>query len=269
MPLTILLRGGGDLSSGVAYRLIKAGWWVAISELPRPMAVRRMVSFSQAVYSGGFTIEGIEALRIDTTDQALPLMKLAKIPVCIDPEADMRDIIHPDVIIDGRMTKRQPENQIHNAALVIGLGPGFNAGVNCHAVIETMRGPFLGRVYWMGSAEADSGLPDTVGGRREERVLRAPAAGEFHSMVEIGARVEEHQVIGEVDGELVRAPFAGLLRGLIYPGITVEKGVKIGDIDPRFDPRLCDHISDKALSIGGGVLEAILSFAPLRDRLWE
>jgi xanthine dehydrogenase accessory factor len=269
MPLTILIRGGGDLSSGVAYRLLRAGWQVAITELPQPLAVRRLVAFSQAVYSGSVTIEGIEGVRVDDPDAAVSLMKAGKIPVIVDPNADILHKIHPQVIVDGRMTKLPSDIRKDDAPLVIGLGPGFVAGENCHAVIETKRGPFLGRVFWQGSAEPDSGQPDTVGNRQEERVLRAPVEGEVRTLVEIGSQLNAGDAIAVVGGETVRAPFTGLLRGLIHPGVFIEKGVKIGDIDPRLDPRLCDHISDKALAMGGSVLEAILSVPELRARLWD
>jgi xanthine dehydrogenase accessory factor len=147
--------------------------------------------------------------------------------------------------------------------LVIGLGPGFVAGENCHAVIETNRGPFLGRVYWQGSAEADSGIPETVRGFTVERVLYAPTNGVLHAKVEIGEILDMGTPIAEINGQMVTAKFKGVLRGLIHDGLKVEKGTKIGDLDPRCDVRLCSLASDKALSIGGGVLEALLAERPL------
>jgi xanthine dehydrogenase accessory factor len=268
MPLTIMIRGGGDLSSGVAYRLCRAGWRVLITELPQPLAVRRLVAFSQAVYSGKINIEGVEGVLAGSAAEAADLMSAGKIPVLVDPLGASSAWFKPQVIVDGRMTKRISDLHISDARLTIGLGPGFVAGENCHAVIETKRGPFLGRVFWRGTAEPDSGLPDQVGVRQKDRVLHAPSTGKVRAFVEIGSSLEENQPIVEVNGEVLRAPFRGLLRGLIYPGIVVEAGVKVGDIDPRMDPRLCDHISDKALAMGGAVLEAILSVAELRDRLW-
>jgi xanthine dehydrogenase accessory factor len=263
-----MLRGGGDLSSGVAYRLNRAGWRVVITELAQPLAVRRLVAFSQAVYTGRVNIEGVEGVLAGNATEAEDLMGAGKIPVMIDPQGASRERFATQVIVDGRMTKRSPDLKMEDARLVIGMGPGFVAGENCHAVIETKRGPYLGRVYWQGTAEPDSGLPDQVGVRQKERVLRAPSSGVVKTFVEIGSRLEENEPIVEVNGQVLCAPFRGFLRGLIYPGIVVEEGVKIGDIDPRLDPRVCDHISDKALSMGGAVLEAILSVPELRDRLW-
>jgi xanthine dehydrogenase accessory factor len=269
MPLTILIRGGGDLSSGVAFRLARAGWRVMITELPQPLCVRRLVAFSEAVYSGKMTVEGIDGIRCESPETAVSLMDAGKIPVMVDPLGRIRETLNPQVIVDGRMTKLPSDIHKDEAQLVIGLGPGFVAGENCHAVVETKRGPYLGRVYWQGSAEPDSGQPDTVGNRTEDRVLRAPVSGGVKTLVEIGATVAEDQPIAEIAGEVVRAPFKGLLRGLIHPGLTVDEGVKIGDIDPRLDLRLSTCISDKALAMGGSVLEAILSVPGLRPHLWD
>ncbi len=267
MPSIILLRGGGDLATGVALRLIRSGLRVVVTEIPQPLAVRRTVAFAEAVYSGETTVEGIIAHRIpDPTDSFRILMVLGKqqIPVLVDPVCSAAKILHALVIVDGRMTKRPPEAIGYSPGLYIGLGPGFEAGVNCQAVIETRRGHRLGRVYWHGGPDPDTGQPDGD----PQRVLRAPADGEFITHAEIGQQLEAGQVIAEVGGQVVTAPFAGILRGLLHPGLTVARGLKIGDIDPTGDPRLCQFVSDKALSIGGGVLEAILSRPELRSQLW-
>jgi xanthine dehydrogenase accessory factor len=166
------------------------------------------------------------------------------------------------------MRKNQPELSRDSAHLYIGLGPGFEAGYNCHAVVETNRGPYLGRVYWQGPAQPDTRLPDPVLGFGAERVLRAPADGVVEAQAEIGDHLREGQLIAEVGGQPVVAPFAGVLRGLIHPGLVVDQGAKIGDVDPRNDPSLCCLVSDKALAVGGGVLEVILSRPNLRPLLW-
>ena len=163
------------------------------------------------------------------------------------------------------MTKRPPEAIGYSPLLYIGLGPGFDAGVNCQAAIETRRGPVLGRVYWRGGPVADTGQPDG----NPQRVLRAPADGEFIAHSEIGEHLVVGQVIGEVAGQLITAPFPGVLRGLLHPGLVVTQGLKVGDIDPRDDARVCQFVSDKALSVGGGVLEAILHFPELRAQFWS
>ncbi len=257
MDKIILIRGGGDLSTGVALRLQHAGFKLFIVELPEPMAVRRSVSFSEAIYRGEMLVEGLCAQRVDTAKEAFERIEAGIVPVMIDPELSVLDQHHFPILLDARLLKRTSDTSIHAAPLVIGLGPGFTCGENCHAVIETQRGHFLGRVYWTGSASPDTGQPE--GDAR--RVLRAPRDGIFNAAVAIGDRVETGQVIGDVNGENVLAPFEGVLRGLIRPGVFVQYGVKIGDIDQRNDPSYCYSVSDKALSIGGGVLEAILSWS--------
>jgi xanthine dehydrogenase accessory factor len=194
------------------------------------------------------------------------MMVLGKqqIPVLVDPECLSARLLHPAVIVDGRMAKRPPEAIGYSPSLYIGLGPGFEAGVNCQAVIETRRGHLLGRVYWQGGPEGDTGLPEGD----PQRVLRAPANGEFIAHTEIGQHLEAGQEIAEVAGQVVTAPFAGMLRGLLHPGLTVTRGLKVGDIDPVDDPGRCHFVSDKALAVGGGVLEAILSRPELRSQLW-
>jgi xanthine dehydrogenase accessory factor len=173
----ILVRGGGDLASGVIYRLYRAGITAIVTELPQPLVVRRLVSFAEAVYRGEFEVEGVPARRVETPLQALSLVSAGVVPVLVDPPAACRAEISPLVLIDGRLTKNPPELGMDAAQLVIGLGPGFVAGANCHAVIETNRGHMLGRVIWNGSAQADTGIPEAVARHQAERVLRAPASG--------------------------------------------------------------------------------------------
>ncbi len=268
MSLNVLLRGGGDLASGVAIRLFRAGWRVLITELPQPLAVRRLVSFSEAVYTGEICIEEVRGRLAASAEQALEIIDQGCIPILVDPPAAVRSVFHPDVIVDGRMTKQSPGMGMDAADMVIGLGPGFCAGQDCHAVIETIRGPSLGRVIWSGQAEPDTGIPERVGDRQAERVLRAPCDGLFAARAEICDLLEAGQVVAEVNGCPIKAPFHGLLRGLIQSGVEVQKGVKVGDIDPRLDTRLCVQASDKALAVGGGVMEAILSRVDLRARMW-
>jgi xanthine dehydrogenase accessory factor len=267
MPSIILIRGGGDLASGVALRLIRSGLRVVLTEIAQPLAVRRTVAFAEAVYAGETTVEGMTAQRIpDPTDSFHILMVLGQqqVPVLVDPECSAAKALHPAVIVDGRMTKQAPEAIGYSPVMYIGLGPGFEAGVNCQAVIETRRGPMLGRVYWRGSPNRDTGQPDG----NPQRVLRAPADGEFITHTELASHLVVGQVIAEVAGQLVTAPFPGVLRGLMHPGLMVTQGLKIGDIDPRDDPSVCQFVSDKALSVGGGVLEAILHRPELHEQFW-
>ena len=269
MPLRILIRGGGDLSSGAALRLFRAGFSILITEVEQPLAVRRTVSFSEAVYSGQISVEGLTAQRIVRMDEIQNVLGDGKIAVLVDPEASSQKQWRPHVIVDGRMRKVPSELTIDKVPLVIGLGPGFAAGVDCHAVIETQRGPHLGRVIWRGSASPDTGIPERVGAAQHERVLRAPKDGFFQSVVEIGQMVTTGSILADVDGMEICAPFSGLIRGLIHSGVRVQKGTKVGDLDPRNDRKLAFEISDKALAIGGAVLEAILSRTDLRPLLWS
>ncbi|MCA2001392.1 MAG: EF2563 family selenium-dependent molybdenum hydroxylase system protein [Chloroflexi bacterium] len=266
MNYLVVLRGGGDLASGVALRLYRCGFPVVILELEKPLAVRRTVSFSEAVYEGVQTIEGVAA-RLVSADQIQVTLEAGEIPVLVDPPANiLRNpfLVSPQftVVIDARMTKTPPEALDANIALHVGLGPGFTAGENCHAVVETRRGHTLGRVYWEGSPHQDSGQPD--GDPR--RVLRAPQAGIVAARAQIGDHLEEGQIVAEIcagengKASAVVSPFKGILRGLIRPGLEVSEGLKIGDVDSRDDPILPTLVSEKALAIGGGALEALLVF---------
>jgi xanthine dehydrogenase accessory factor len=280
-PAHILLRGGGDLASGVALRLRRAGLNVIITELAQPLAVRRAVSFAEAVYAGRHTVEEVTAqlIRGNLADQVLhrrvaAVLEAGEIPVLMDPDASiLLSSLSIPVVIDGRLLKAPPSPLPKEVPLHIGLGPGFHAGINCHAAIETRRSHTLGRVYWDGATQPDSGQPD--GDAR--RVLRAPADGVLSSNAKIGEHVEEGQAVAEINARFsgtgdpypVVSTLKGVLRGLIRDGVAVTKGLKIGDVDPRDDPRACFLVSDKALSIGGAALEAILTREEIRTELWK
>lgn len=269
--MIVYIRGGGDLASGVALRLFRTGLKVVIAELPKPLAVRRNVSFAEAIYANEVEIEGISGRRVSDPTDSLRIMQVfarSQIPVLIDPEGVGQVALHPTVVVDGRMRKEYAKLDPQPVQLLIGLGPGFEAGKNCHAVIETNRGHLLGRVYWQGKPEADTGIPDVVAGINTGRVLRSPADGLVLAHVEIGQVVEAGQVVAEVTNNPVIAPISGVLRGIVHPTLEVQAGWKIGDIDPRADPQYCSLVSDKALAVGGGVLEAILSKPHLRPILW-
>ena len=267
MASIILIRGGGDLASGVALRLLRAGLRVVITELAQPLAVRRTVAFAEAVYAGSVTIEGVTGVAIkDPSDtfRIINVLSKQQIPVLVDPNCTSAQLLHAAVIVDGRMTKSPPAPIGYVPQLYLGLGPAFIAGQNCQAAVETRRSHTLGRVYWQGGPEADTGKPEGD----PQRVLRAPADGEVVAHAEIGQHLQAGQPIAEVAGQVISAPFPGILRGLVHPGLNVTRGLKIGDIDPRDDPRLCQFVSDKSLAVGGGVLEAILSKPELRPVLW-
>lgn len=269
MAAIILIRGGGDLASGVAVRLFRAGMQVVITELAEPLVVRRRVAFAQAVFDGQTHVEEISALKVTTPAETYTCLANRQIPVLVDAQAQALQWLKPLVLVDGRMTKRLPEMGMEAAALVIGLGPGFCAGDNCHAVVETQRGHRLGRVLWQGQALPDSGIPEAVGPHGAERVLRTPASGRLMAFKVIGEHVERGERIAEVSGQPILAPFSGVLRGLVYPGSQVQQGAKVGDLDPRDDPSYCSLVSEKSLAIGGGVMEAVLLHEHIRRQLWD
>nr|WP_243124224.1 selenium-dependent molybdenum cofactor biosynthesis protein YqeB [Pelotomaculum schinkii] len=255
----VVIRGAGDLASGVAYRLYKSGLDVIMTEIERPLVVRRTVSFAEAVYEGNVTIEGIEAGLAGSVEGALSLLEKKVIPVLVDPAAAVVKDARPAVVVDARMAKRNLDTTIGDAPLVIGLGPGFTAGVDVHAVIETCRGHRLGRAIYSGGAIPDTGAPGAVDGYTLERLLRAPVDGVMAPRCSIGEQVEKGDVVAYVETTPVYAEMTGMVRGMLKEGLWVPKGTKIGDIDPRQDAEY-DTISDKALAVGGGVLEAVCHF---------
>jgi len=265
--LRVMLRGGGDLGSGVAYRLYRAGFAVQILELERPLLVRPAVSYGTAIFDGEISVEGITARHFSNLAEydKYPL-KREYIPVYIDPDGAY--LPSSDVVIDARMAKVNLGTRITDARLVVALGPGFTAHDDCHAVIETNRGHNLGRVYYAGCAEPDTGTPGVVNGRGAERVVRAPEDGYITRQIKVGETVREGQPLAYMnDATPLLAPFDGMLRGLIHSGVFVRKGQKVGDVDPRAEREHCFTISDKALAIGGGVLEAVLASEDVRARL--
>jgi xanthine dehydrogenase accessory factor len=265
----VLVRGGGDLASGVALRLHHSGFPVMISELPMPVSVRRHVCFASAVYAGRVQVEDCQAWRVDdpvdTPELVGRIAAQGAIPVLIDPNGEAIKLFQPKVVVDGRMLKRHMARCPDPVPMLIGLGPGFVAGENCDAVVETNRGASMGSVIWDGPAEPNTSIPQNVAGRQEERVLRAPVDGRVTTYASIGDHVAAGRKVAEVAGHPVTAAFNAVLRGLIFPGSTVKKGMRIGDLDPRDQQSLCDEISDKSHAVAEGVLEAICSQFDLQD----
>ena len=257
LPELTVLRGGGDLATGVAWRLTRAGWPVIVCELADPLAVRRTVAFATAVTEGSIEIEGLVGRLADNADHAVELARAGDVGVLVSP--GLPDV-GADVIVDGRLAKRNIDTAITDAPLVIGIGPGFSPGRDCHVAVESLRGHHLGRALWDRDPAPDTGVPDEVAGFGAERVVRSPVAGTARWRVTIGDLVAEGTPLGEVGGVELRAPCGGVVRGLIRHGRQVEAGLKVGDIDPRADSSACWEISDKALAIGGGVVEAVLSW---------
>jgi xanthine dehydrogenase accessory factor len=245
------------MSSAAARLCFLCGFRVVVLEQDPPQAVRRRVCFAEAVLSGSSEVEGVRGEKVAL--ERLSAARPAFVEVAIDPDGRAIRLLRPDVLVDGRMTKRDNDTRRQQAPVVIGLGPGFEAGQHVHAVVETQRGPSLGRVIWLGGAEADTRVPSSVLGVTEARVLRAPAGGTFHSHRAIGDVVAADDVVGDVDGVPVRAGVGGLVRGLVADGVSLRDGTKLGDIDPRgraVDPAA---ISEKARAVAAGVLEAILT----------
>ena len=231
-----LIRGAGDLASGIALRLHHAGMHVVMTDLPQPTAIRRTVSFARAITEGQVQVEDVTATYAPAAADVKRILAAGEIAVLADPQAACRMELAPDALVDAILAKRNTGTTIQDAPVVIGVGPGFTAGLDCHAVVETMRGHTLGRVYYQGSAMENTAVPRLIGGYAGERVLRAPADGVFHQLLDIGA----------------------VLRGILADGVPVTKGMKAGDVDPRCKVEYCYTASDKALAVGGGVLEALL-----------
>jgi len=258
--ILVIIRGGGDLATGVAVRLFRAGLSVIILEIGHPTVIRLPVSFARAVYEDKAVIEGVEAILIPSWGKAKNTIKQGKIPVLVDSEGYCIEKLSPDVLVDAILAKRNLGTKVGQAPLVIGLGPGFTAGEDVDVVIETMRGHNLGRVIYHGQAAPDTGIPGEVGGESIKRLLRAPAEGKIIPLRKIGDLVKAGEVIAEVEGVPLKAEISGVLRGLIYPESWVTKGMKVGDIDPRGIREYCYTVSDKARSVGGAVLEAICTY---------
>ncbi|MCF8107334.1 MAG: EF2563 family selenium-dependent molybdenum hydroxylase system protein [Desulfohalobiaceae bacterium] len=255
----VVIRGAGDIATGVAVRLWRSGFSVVMTEIAMPLTVRRGVAFSEAVYAGTAAVEGVQAYLVGDPASIDSMVAQRCIPVIVDPEADLVKKLSPTVLIDAVMAKRNTGTNFQDAPLVIGLGPGFTAGRDVHAVIETKRGHHLGRVIRRGAAAPNTGLPGEIMGITEKRVLRARVSGIFQGLCKIGARVQTGEILGHVGKSPVHASLDGVLRGLLHDGVQVEANTKIGDIDPRGVQDYCWTISDKALAIGGGVLEAMLA----------
>ena len=261
-PIAVV-RGGGDLGSGVAWRLWKTGFRVICTDLAQPLVIRRTVAFSTAIYDGRSLVEGVSAERISAADEAFFAWAQNTLPVIIDPDARVIDIYKPEVVVDAIMAKRNTGTTRVQAPCVVALGPGFVAGEDCHAVIETQRGHDLGRVLWSGAAAPNTGVPGLIGGEGERRVVRAPADGVLFGRRAIGDAVKAGEVIASIDQAPVHATIDGMLRGMLHDRVRVAAGMKIADIDPRGVRAHCYTISDKALAIAGGVLEAVFT---LRSR---
>lgn len=256
--MLVLVRGAGDLASGVAHRLVRSGFDVIMTDIAQPTTVRCTVAFSQVMYQQKIVLEGITGRLASSAEEALAIVRHKEVAVLVDPNVSCCARLRPDALVDAVIAKRNLGTSKADAPIVIGLGPGFTAGEDCHAVVETKRGHMLGSVLFCGSAIPNTGVPGNIGGFTSERLLRAPCDGVFSPVVTIGSMVHKGDVTATVKGLPVISAIDGVVRGLLPAGTPVTKGLKSGDVDPRGIREYCYTISDKARAIAGGVLEAIL-----------
>jgi xanthine dehydrogenase accessory factor len=258
----VAVKGAGDLATGVIHRLKRAGFAVIATELPQPTVLRRTVALAEAIALGQMTIEGITAQYAHSIEDIREVLANGFVPILIDPDGIAFKHMQPDVLVEATLSKYNSGITINDAPIVIALGPGYEAGRDAHAVIETNRGHNLGRVYLEGNAEPNTGVPGTIGGYAGERLLRAPCAGRLYGMHQIGDQIREGEVVAIVKSGQNTAPITaaipGILRGLVRDDLIVSAGMKVGDIDPRAIREHCFTISDKSRAIGGGVLEAVM-----------
>lgn len=267
MSVRIMIRGAGDLASGIAWRLYQAGYKeILMAEIGIPTTVRRTVAFSPAVYQGEMTVEGVTAKLVTDPEETEKALEEGHIALIVDFEAESRKWYKPDILIDAILAKRNLGTKIDYADFVIGVGPGFTAQVDCNCVVETKRGHYLGRVLTEGSAVPDTGVPGNIGGFTSERIIRAGGEGSFHALRKIGDLVKRGEKLAEVTDDLTGqktvtyANIDGVVRGMLQENVHVTEGMKSGDVDPRGQVEYCETISDKALGIAGGVLQAVSAF---------
>ena len=258
--LTILIRGAGEMASGVAWRLFQSHFKILLSEIPQPLAVRRGVSFCEAVYEGRKNVEGVEAVLISSVEEVRRTWDSNRIPLIIDPDLSHCLTLKPQVLVDAVLAKKNIGTRLEQAPLVIALGPGFKAGPDANIVVETNRGHNLGRILTEGEAEADTGIPGNIGGFTIDRVLKAPAEGIITTRKKMGDPVVAGETVAEIGGVLLQSKIKGVLRGLIREGTWVSVGLKVGDVDPRGNSAYCYTISEKARAIAGSVLEGIMRY---------
>lgn len=254
----VVVRGGGDIATGIACRLFNSGFKVVIFETNQPSVIRRKVAFAQAVYENEVTVQGIKGKLVNIWDEALKTAQQDVIPVLVDDKMIYIADNKPYVLVDSILAKKNIGTTKDMAQFVIGVGPGFTAGVDVDAVVETQRGHYLGEVILNGTSIPNTGVPGSIGGYSVERVIKSPCEGRVKILRDIGSFVESGDTVALVDGIEVKTQIGGIVRGMIQDGYYVYNNMKMGDVDPRGIARYCYEISDKARAISGGVLEAIL-----------
>lgn len=258
--MVVLIKGAGDIATGIACRLHRSGFKIVMTETMVPTTVRRTVAFSRAVYENEAIVEGIKSVLCKNINEINNAVKNNYVAIIVDENCNIIKELCPDVLVDAILAKKNLNTKIADAKCVVGVGPGFTALKDCHAVVETKRGHTLGRVIYTGSAIENTGIPGDIGGYTTQRILRATADGVFEPLCEIGCKVKKGDKVAKVNDTPIYAEIDGVLRGILQKGVVVEKGLKAGDIDPRCETSHCLSVSDKALSVGGGVLEAIMHF---------
>lgn len=264
----VIIKGAGDLATGVAHRLACCGFSIVMLEIPKPTVIRRTVAFAEVIYTKDHTVEGITATLAQSLDEVTDILNQGKIAVLVDPQWISIKALKPIAIVDAILAKKNLGTNLKEAPIVIGLGPGFLVGKDVHAIIETKRGHQLGKVISFGSAIPDTGIPGDIGGYSKERIVRSPSEGIFKGKKEIGDIVVKGDLIATIGNSPIYASISGILRGLLHNDLYITKGFKVGDIDPRDVKDHCFTISDKARSVGGGVLEALLHFLNREGKLW-
>ena len=262
--MIVVIRGAGDLATGIALRLYRSGYQLVMTDLPEPTAIRRTVCFSEAIRQGETEVEGVRAVHCTDAQDARNRVEQGLVAVLGDPAGACISALKPGAVVDAILAKKNLGTAMTDAPVVIGVGPGFTAGVDCHAAVETKRGHYLGRLILAGSAIPNTGVPGDIGGYSAQRIIRATADGIFEPEVEIGQRVETGALVARVDGTPVYAAMPGMVRGMLPAGLRVTQGMKAGDIDSRCEYEHCFTVSDKARAVGGGVLEGLLYFQSRR-----
>lgn len=255
----VIVRGGGDIATGTIFKLFQCGFPVLVLEIANPSCIRRTISFCEAVFDDNVVVEGISACKVSSLEEAYAIYEMNAVPVMIDPRGTVIKEANPAVVVDAILAKKNLGTTMQDAPIVIGLGPGFIAGKDVHAVIETQRGHDLGRVIYKGEASPNTGIPGVIAGYGKERVIHAPCEGILHIEKQIGDEVQKGDIIATIDGVPVPATIPGIVRGMIREEYQVSQGLKMADIDPRLaEKENCHRISDKARCVAGGVLEAIM-----------
>lgn len=256
-PIAVF-RGGGDIATGSIQKLYSAGFNILVLENTNPSCIRRTVALAETVYEQTYTVENMKAVLTESIEEIYTSWDKNMIAVKVDPECKIINEIHPLVLIDAILAKKNLGTYVGMAPITVALGPGFTAGKDADIVIETQRGHNLGRLIFKGEAEKNTGIPGNIGGYSKERVLHSPSAGKIYNYHKIGDIVKQGETISEVGGEKLKAKISGVLRGMIRDGFDVYKNMKVGDIDPRMDTSYIETISDKARAVGGGTLEAVM-----------